>query len=601
MSRSRAIAAGGIPRLGRPCPRAFVLIAVIIVAGVALLVTAGILMLVRGETAGAATLERSAQSRALAWSGVQAIGTALDDQRAAILAGEAPTIDGELIIYESGSRLGVIRLLPVEGDNSLLAPQNARVDLTGSDATALTATGLVDSEMAGRIIAHRGSLGGRFQSELELLSVPGISTKLLFGELLSGGGGAGLGSEGLSEGRRGTGTNAGSGVRGGGGAGGGETIEIDEMARSRGVTASARGLMDVVTVHGYEPMLQRSGASRIQLVPPWTDAIAKAVTERFGEGAADGVRGLMERPDLEESLLGKALAGLRLAPRDWVDPLDVLTTEPGEYHGGRIDINRAPYEVLLAVAGMTAPQAAEIVRQRESLSAEERSTPVWPLLRGIVEPEEFGNFVHRLTVRSWLWRVRLVAGEVAAETPEEELAHPIIWEVVFDLSTPRWRIAYMRDITLLPTAAALAASAMSDTSDDEVDGSAEASDREMDVAPSDDDSTEAGVMSEDDEASDESGDGSAAGAPRGGLQSRELRSRELQGRELGLRGGLQSRAVAVRGGLTGRGDNGSASGSGGGSGRGSASEQSPQGPPSTGTPRPAPARPTVRPVGRWRT
>lgn len=591
-SRERRLPAGAASRHSRHGRRAFVLIAVIIVAGVALLVTAGVLMLARGETAGAATLERSAQSRALAWSGVQAIGTVLDEGRAAILAGEAPTIDGELVIYESGNRLGVIRLLPVERDNSLLAPQNARVDLNSADATALTATGLVDSEMAGRIIAHRARLGGRFQSELELLTVPGVSAELLFGSA-----GAGLSSESLAQSARGAESEGGTrNARQGDGA-----LAIDEMAQSRGVTASARGLMDVATVHGYEPMLQRSGAPRIQLVPPWTEAIGTAVTERFGEGAAEGVRGLMERPDLEESLLGQALAGLRVAPRDWADPLDALTTEPGEYHGGRIDINRAPYEALLAVAGMTAPQAAEIVRQRESLSPEERSTPVWPLLRGIVEAEEFGTFVHRLTVRSWLWRVRLVAGEVDAETPDGPLAHPVIWEVVFDLSTPRWRIAYMRDITLLPTATALAARVMSESGDDEVEAAAESTSGESD--PSAEDSEDVGVrgdgaMSEEGDETDESSDSDedgdadagagAGGAPRGGLQSRELRSRELQSRELESRGGLQSRAPAVRGGLSGRGDGG-------------AGDTPPQGGPPPSAPRAAPAKPIVRPVGRWRT
>lgn len=433
-------------RNGHVSRRGFVLIAVMVIVGIAMLVVLATLILVRAETATAATHERSAQSRALAWSGVQAIGATLDRQRDRILAGSTPHIDGEITIYEAAGRLGVVRLVPFSDDEPIRA-EAGRVDLNHADAAALAATGLVDAALAGRIVAARQARGGRFASELELLEVDGVTPEMLFGSLdrlASPTRGAGPGVARASSGREGA-------------------------FGPVGVRSSAAGLLDVVTVHGVEPMLQRDGSPQLRLGDGWSEALERAVTEKFGAEFATALHPLVAGGTLvDDAALVAALRSRNVEPRDWPKPLDAFTTEPGDYHGGRLDLNSAPYEALLALPGITPPQAAELVRQRDGLSFDDRATATWPLLRGVVDADQFQAIADRVTVRCWMWRVRFEAGEVAASDAEgggddataadsPSLDAPVIWEAVIDLTTPEWRVAYLRDATLLPVAIAMAA------------------------------------------------------------------------------------------------------------------------------------------------
>ena len=73
--------------------RAFVLIAVLVIVGGALLVATSVMFIAHAELAGEAGLAEAAQSRALAWSGVQAVMNRLDDQRDLILDSEGPELE----------------------------------------------------------------------------------------------------------------------------------------------------------------------------------------------------------------------------------------------------------------------------------------------------------------------------------------------------------------------------------------------------------------------------------------------------------------------------------------------------------------------------
>lgn len=416
--------------------RGFVLIAVMVLIGAALLLAGSLIHLVRAEAAGAGASVHGEQSRGLAWSGIQAVMADLDDQRRAMLAGDPPRLDPQYIIFEEGESLGVVRLMPVGLRGDLLEPEAGKLDLNVVDASALERTLLVDPALAGAIIAHRDTTLRRpFQSVAELLDVPGMTPEILYG--------AALGESSISE------------------SGGSEplpgAVAMDDAAIPAG-QGSARGLADVVTVFAIEPALQMNGRKRINLNTPWSDELRRRLAERFNEDIANAVKSIIDQGTTFESdaKIIQVLRFFNVPPADWREALDVFCTEETDYLRGRLDLNTASYEALLGLEGLTPEQAAEVVRAQPELSVEERATIAWPAMREIVTPLEFEKIVSKVTTRCFTWRVRLAAGSVDAVDPEGPLRDPVVYEVVIDLASPRARVAYLRDVTLLPTVAAIA-------------------------------------------------------------------------------------------------------------------------------------------------
>ncbi len=414
--------------------RAFILIAVLVVVASALLVATSLLFVAQAEAAGAAGTARAVQSRALAWSGVQALMSTLNDQRDRILDGELPQVSAEYTIYETETRLGVVRLLPISPRRERLVPEAGGLDLNHVDADMLGDTGLLDAVSAQAVVSFRQNDPGRgFGSVAELLNVPGLTPETVYGPI-----------DELT-------------VQDGAFESGGLT----ERASTLYGHESPRGLADVVTVYGFEPALQQNGKRRINLNVPWSDELGRRLDQRFGAGSSEILRRIFESGTTFEND-AKIFGVLRffdMDPSDWPQIIDALTTDPGEYHFGRLDINTASYEALVALPGIDAEQAAALVRVRESLSAEERATVAWPAIRGIVEPEAYDQLAGRITTRSWTYRVRIEAGEVDADDREGALSNPVIYEAVIDLSAPKPRVAYLRDITMLQSAARVAANA----------------------------------------------------------------------------------------------------------------------------------------------
>jgi DNA uptake protein ComE-like DNA-binding protein len=442
--------------------RAFLLISVLIALAMALAVVAGMLMLARADAAAVATHQRVAQSRALAWSGVQVIGAELQAQRERLLQGDAPSLPQQFVIFETSDALGVVRLLPLgengRGQPSLLRAEGGLLDLNRADAARLAATGMVDSAQGEAIVARRSAAGGRFLSESELLSVSELPPERLFGSLerllWASDAGRPIGTS-LRE-------RTGDGARQGGGSLDGH---IDRLSVGE-VQASARGLLEAVTAFAVEPQVRRDGQPRLCLADGGSEEMAErwmkelsaplgASSDEVAELLAAAVESWARSgPPESDAALVKllppsvsldAMAGL----------LDSVTVHPGSWRGGRIDINTAPYEAILSLPGLSEQQAAEIIREREGLSDDERWTPTWLIAKGIVDREQFAELIELVTTRCLLWRARVVAGEVSPEAPEGAIAHAVAWEVVIDLSPPRWRVAYLRDATLLPLAATM--------------------------------------------------------------------------------------------------------------------------------------------------
>lgn len=448
--------------------RGFVLVAVLIVVGAAMLVATGALSTATADAAGADAARRATRGRALSLSALRAIADRLDRQRDALLAGEAPTLDEVLVLYESGGLAGVARLLPVGPDGAVLVAEASKLDLNRVDAAMLVATGLVTEPVAAAIIARRSELGA-FASVGELLTVPGLDAATLYGPLEE--------IEPMDDAR-------------------GRERGLGERIADRLVGPEPRGLADLLTVHAHEPALQRSGVRRLDLATPWSEELGARLDERFGEGAGALVKGIIDQGTRFDSdaAIFRVMVDSSLEPEEWSDVLDGLTAE-GAVLVGRLDVNRAPYEALAALPGIEPDQAARLVDAREALDAERRATIAWPLLEEILAPEDYLELGTWLTVRSWTWRLRLAIGETDAADPEGAIAHPIILDVVVDLTEPTARIAELRDVTLLQIAARLALEAPvgdeEEIEDDALDAPVGAADDGAGDEPADDDEADA--------------------------------------------------------------------------------------------------------------
>jgi DNA uptake protein ComE-like DNA-binding protein len=407
------------------------LIAVLLVMGSTVLIATSLLFVAQAEMAGSARTADTVRSRALAWSGVQAVMVRLNEQREEILEGGTPRLDEQFVIYETGSRLGVARLLAAGPAGERLVPEAGKLDLNSADARILADTGMVDEAQAEAVIARRDdTLSRPYQSVGELLTVEGLSAETLYGPIED----LGAGDESIS-------------------AEGGAAAVVES-----GAPPELRGLADVATVYSFEPALQRSGKLRINLNVPWSEELGERVADRFGSDAAQTLQRIMESGTTfdTEAKVFEVLRFFQVPVEDWPQIVDTFTAEEGAFHFGRLDINTAPYEALAALPGLEPEQADEIVQVRDELERDERATIAWPAVEGIVEPEAYDLLAGHITTRCWTWRLRLAAGEVDAEDTEADLVDPVVYEVVIDLSAPRPRVAYLRDVTWMRATARIA-------------------------------------------------------------------------------------------------------------------------------------------------
>ena len=231
-------------------------------------------------------------------------------------------------------------------------------------------------------------------------------------------------------------------------------------------------LIELLTVHGAEPLVDLDGAPRLDLIAAFgaggsgdrataslsqfedTERIAlERVAKDAKEGADDGA--------IARALLAK---GIDLARID--DILSTCTLQAGTHGVARLDIVRADVRALAALDGLGADAAARIVDLRDSLDETERKGTSWLVSRRVLTNEQFGAVAGRITNRSALWRVRVEARIVAASDDETGLATATAsqgdeprgayaFDCVVDVSTDPARIAFLRDISMLPTARAL--------------------------------------------------------------------------------------------------------------------------------------------------
>jgi DNA uptake protein ComE-like DNA-binding protein len=426
------------------------------------------------------------QARAMAWSGVQVVLAELSKQRDALLSGEAPEITERWIapsgeVAGGGGEQWGFRVMAVRGKT--LWSEMGKLDVNSVPAEMLAKLPGMTEELAGKIVAARGTR--RFTSVPELLSVQGMTPELLLGS----GAGASTPAPVAPAAEGAEPSEAATSVSGGGGGGGG---------------GGEGGLSRFLTVYSFDPEVQvgfgakaseAAGKQRININVPWSDDLGEAIKDRFDAGIADGVKGLLERGEKFEkpSSIVKKLREFRVEPEGWVEVLDAFTTNPDQYRLGAVDLLTAPAIVLSCVPGITPEAASDIVARREKLDPTRRGTPVWPVLEGIMKPEEFELAADWLTSRCVQWRIVVEGGLFADQQdgvsntlnmgatdggsaafesgdatlsggleggPDQGGVQPlrdrVVLEAVLDVSSLRARVAYLRDSTLVPTARLLA-------------------------------------------------------------------------------------------------------------------------------------------------
>ena len=398
-----------------------------------LLAATGVLYTARADVASLAASGSIQQSRAIARSAVRAYGAELFDDQRDMLAGFAPDPREQLELFDvaGGTEIAVARLLPVGPRGELVMAEAAKLDLNSATSEMLVSTGQLDAIEAASIIAARDARpDGRFDSVLNLLAIKGDVTfdeARMYGDLSE------LRVLSLADGRE-------EGV--------GERIS-DRLASQLG--GDVRGLLDLFTVHAFEPNVRRDGLPRILIGSEDTgesmtfeDPEAAKYITQLQESMADytirdgdrlgTIAEFLAVPG-NESWRGEAFDSMTHLDTEWLD--------------GRVSINDAPAAVLQSIPGIGPEQAAAIVQFRESMDAGRRFDLNWPLNEGLVEYPAWLEAIEYLTSRSLLWRVRIVSGLVSTEDPEGPIESPVAWDVLLDCSVNPPRLVELRDVTSL--------------------------------------------------------------------------------------------------------------------------------------------------------
>jgi len=323
------------------------------------------LLSARAAGEGASLSATRLQSRLTMRSGVLALQQLAGEQRLDVLGGAAFDVETPMEVFTDGDRVGTVRL-----DDSITPSAvslDALLDVNTATASMLARLPGVD-ETLGAAIAARLPVA----SLAELLEVEGVNATMLFGEYEDG------------------------------------VLVSDEPP-----------LASLLTVGSIEPPLTtgigEGEPGRTRLLVDWErgDQFAAGLVQMLGEASAEACLGSLERlrrppQDRQELLRTWISQGVELeACGRW---LDVMRVGDGLVEG-RIDINRAPAEVLGTIPGFDEDGVAQrLIGARQGLPPEDLASVLWPLEQGIVDEDGMLAALDRVTTRSVRWVLRAQAG-----------------------------------------------------------------------------------------------------------------------------------------------------------------------------------------------
>ena len=441
-----------------PRRRAVILVSVLLLIVVSSAVVGTLLLSAEVSRADTTASIARSQSRALAWSGVQAMMAEIASSRDDLIAGGAPNVVGEHVVFTdaTGAR-HVFR--PVE---DRAESEQTRLDINHATAEMLAKLPRLDETIAQAIVTKRSAAS--FNAIDELLNVEGVTEGLLYGDPSND-----------------------------------DDAPLNPFA-AFDAAPDARPLADLITVYSFDPIVQTAvdepesrGRQRLRLTDGWNDDLEQGVAERLGDDAARAF-GAMFREESEltnASDLVRAMIDRSIPTEQWGAALDLFTFASGDYEYGRVDINRAPEPVIACLPGMTEQLASDLVADREGLDTDQRRRLTWPLERGVVDQEAFQQMAGWITTRSLQWRLTIEAGATRRETasgedfglgelydtelelddqPTDEfgvaldddedaeiLRDRVALEVVIDAAARRPRVAYLADVTASEAAKTLKA------------------------------------------------------------------------------------------------------------------------------------------------
>lgn len=360
--------------------RGTILFVVVLALAIAALVTAGMIQSASAARAtGRAGADRD-QLRALAWSGVLAAMNELGAQRGSLLKGKDPTLTSRWQLFAADGLKGTVSLQAF-GSKACVS-ECARLDVNGASATDL-------ARVPGLESVADALAGGTWTSPEELraaASGPPPATP-------------GLAESALPESAPGLSSS----------------VESKDPSQ-----AGPPAWLSRVTVFGADAGVTAGGTERIELGSAWDLASAKAAA---GDDA--GVSGVLEalaadtkRPTTMAGLVGW-LSAKNTPLSQWGGVLDVFCDSAGE-RTRVLDINRADAGAIAGLPGFTSDLAAKLVAARQRLDEATLASPAWPVIAGVLNAQQLGELLPRITTRSLVWRVRVVA-EISPASDEPEL------------------------------------------------------------------------------------------------------------------------------------------------------------------------------------
>lgn len=406
-----------------------VLVVLVVIAIGAL---AGTVALLAARSAGEAASASAGrlQSRLTMRSGVLAVEQMAREQREAVLGGADLVIDEPIELYEEGNRTAMVRL------DATITPEPVSLD-------ALLDVNTCTAAMLARLPGMDETLGAAVAGVLpvnslrELLGVEGMTVELVFGE-------------------------------------------YDERGD---LVSETPPLASLLTVGSVDPRLTvgvggvDSGVERLRLDGELDEGFQTGLAEMVGQESAEFCVAMLEALPAQTRTRGSIAAWSRQAGSDqgpvWLDVLDIDAGPAA----GRIDINRAPVEVLAVIPGFGQEVAQRIVDARASLAADERTSVLWPLDEGLVDEKGMLEAVDRVTTRSVRWVLRAEAGMATvrersvgidsledaqrvragmAAADEDRLRDRVAMDLLVDFSGERPMVVPLGDVSIAGELAAVA-------------------------------------------------------------------------------------------------------------------------------------------------
>ncbi len=417
--------------------RGTALFIVFIIVASAVLLTTSLAFRARTERFGASTEEANAKAAAVAWSGVQAVMAELDRQRDNLLNGIEPHVTDSWSLFGDGTQRGIVDLLPIGPNGELIVSESAKVDLnTIEQEQFVQLTGLPEDTIVDVLRARAQLPNNRFESLGDLMAVQGIDASHIWGATIdTARNNPQINEESNVDDRNETNTS------------------IDTHANIRYPDdGESTALSHKLSVFTYETKLQESGKYKININGDFTDRMFRRIERRFGEDLANLIKQVKDNDDafhLTEQQVYQLLATGDTDPTEWDQYLDAFTDNDERYYQGRIDILNASAHVLQSLDGISNEQAASIVDERQVLTQKESAGTAWLVTHDILTHNQWAAVAPKLTWKTTAWRV-LVRGSVVVggDNGKTRIASERIYEAVIDLSMPRPRVAYLRDVTM---------------------------------------------------------------------------------------------------------------------------------------------------------